>query len=49
MPFETNDDRCEAYLTETYEFDLAPVGMYYRQVYGHSEGVIRIRLLGPEP
>ena len=46
---EANDDRCEAYLTETYEFDLAPIGMRYRQVFGRSEDVIRIRLLGPEP
>ena len=49
MAHEANDDRCEAYLTGTYEFDLAPIGMFYRQVYGHSEGVLRIRLLGPEP
>ena len=49
LAHEANDDRCEAYLTETYEFDLAPIGMRYRQVYGRSEGVIRIRLLGPEP
>ena len=49
LAHEANDDRCEAYLTETYEFDLAPIGMRYRQVYGRSEGVIQIRLLGPEP
>ncbi|MYF68551.1 MAG: hypothetical protein F4053_14385 [Proteobacteria bacterium] len=49
LAHEANDDRCEAYLTETYEFDLAPIGMRYRQVFGRSEGVIRIRLLGPEP
>ena len=49
LAHEANDDRCEAYLTETYEFDLAPIEMRYRQVYGRSEGVIRIRLLGPEP
>ena len=49
LAHEANDDRCEAYLTETYEFDLAPIGMRYRQVYGRSEGVIRIHLLGPEP
>ena len=49
MAHEANDDRCEAYLTETYEFDLAPIQMHYRQVYGRSEGAIRIRLLGPEP
>ena len=49
LAHEANDDRCEAYLTETYEFDLAPIGMRYRQVYGRSEGVIRIRLLRPEP
>ena len=49
LAHEANDDRCEAYLTETYEFDLAPIEMHYRQVYGRSEGAIRIRLLGPEP
>ncbi len=49
LAHEANDDRCEAYLTETYEFDLAPIGMHYRQVYGRSEGVIRMRLLGPDP
>ena len=46
---EANDDRCEAYLTETYEFDLAPIEMHYQQAYRRSEGAIRIRLLGPEP
>ncbi|MCZ0954978.1 MAG: hypothetical protein OXQ89_02130 [Rhodospirillaceae bacterium] len=49
MAHEANDDRCEAYLTETYEFDLAPIDMHYQQAYGRSEGAIRIRLLGPEP
>ena len=49
LAHEANDDRCEAYLTEMYEFDLAPIEMHYRQAYGRSEGAIRIRLLGPEP
>lgn len=49
LAHEANDDRCEAYLTETYEFDLAPIEMHNRQTYGRSEGAIRMRLLGPEP
>ena len=46
LAHEANDDRCEAYLTEMYEFDLVPIEMRYRQVYGRSEGAIGIRLLG---
>ena len=38
-----------ACLTETYDVELAPIRMRYRRAYGSSEGVIRMRLQGPEP
>ena len=34
MAHEADDDRCEVYVTETYDFDLAPIGMRYRQFTG---------------
>ena len=48
LAHDANDDRCEAYPTERYEFDLTPIRMLYRQTYGRNEGVVRLRLGGLE-
>ena len=49
LAHEANGDMCEAYPTERYDFDLAPIRNLYRQAYGSNEGVVRLRLRGPEP
>ena len=49
LAHDAHDDPCEAYPTNRYEFDLTPVRMLYREVYGQNEGVILLRLMGPAP
>ena len=49
LAHEGNDDPCEAYPTNTYEFDLTPIRKLYRDAYGQDEGVIVLRLMGPPP
>ena len=49
MAHDANGDQCEAYLTESYRFDLAPVRALYERTYGRSQGVVRLLLKGPEP
>ena len=48
LAHDDNGDRCEAYPTESYRFDLAPVRALYDQTYGSSEGVVCLVLQGPE-
>ena len=35
-----NGDNCEAYLTEAYDFNLAPIKMLYQKTYGEDAGAI---------
>lgn len=44
-----NGDSCEAYPTESYRFDLAPIRALYERAYGSREGVVRLLLRGPDP
>ena len=46
---DANGDRCEAYPTEAYRFDLAPVRALYERAYGRGGGVVRLLLRGPDP
>lgn len=46
---DAHEDPCEAYPTEQYEFDLAPLRMLYQDAYRRDEGVIILRLHGPAP
>ena len=46
LAHDGNDDRCEAYPTETYEFDLTPVRTLYRETYGTDAGAVLLRLHG---
>ena len=48
LAHDANGDRCRAYPTESYRFDLAPVRTLYNQAYGSSEGVVRLVLRGPK-
>ena len=41
---EANDDACEAWLTESYGFDLAIVRTRYREVYGPGAGRVVLQL-----
>ena len=49
LAHDANGDSCEAYLTETYRFDLAPVRTLYQRTYGRNAGVVRLRLRRPPP
>jgi len=49
LAHDANGDRCEAYPTETYRFDLAPVRSLYQRTYGGDEGVVRLHLRRPPP
>jgi hypothetical protein len=40
---ESNDDMCEAYITETKKFDLTPIKELYQQMYG-PHGSIQLDL-----
>ena len=49
LAHDDNGDRCEAYSTDSYRFNLAPFRAIYQQAYGSREGVVRLLLRGPEP
>ena len=49
LAHDANGDTCEAYLTDTYDFDLTPIGLRYARDYGRSDGEIRLLLRGPVP
>ena len=45
-----NRDTCEAYLTETYYFDVSPLKAHYQKIYQTQEGTFVLRIQGiPEP
>ncbi|MDE0206943.1 MAG: hypothetical protein OXP66_13070 [Candidatus Tectomicrobia bacterium] len=46
LAHEGNGDRCEAYETRVYEFDLAPVRELYLDTYGTNSGAILLRFQG---
>ena len=48
LAHDANDDRCEAYPTEAYEFDLTPVRTLYRETYGTDAGTILLRFHGQD-
>lgn len=39
-------DMCEAYLTDTLEFDLSPLKQEWKDAYGEGPGTISINLMG---
>lgn len=39
-------DMCEAYLSETLEFDLAPLKAEWKDAYGDTAGTVTIHLMG---
>ena len=43
---DAHGDRCRAYLTETYGFDLTPVKTLYQEAYQEDAGTIVLRLQG---
>lgn len=44
LAHEANGDRCRAYLTETYGFDLTPIKTLYREAYLEDAGTIVLLL-----
>ena len=44
LAHEANGDRCRAYLTETYGFDLTPIKTLYRKAYLEDAGTIVLLL-----
>ena len=48
LAHDGNNDRCEAYPTETYAFDLTPVRTLYRETYGTDAGAILLRFHGQD-
>lgn len=44
LAHEANGDRCRAYLTETYGFDLTPIQTLYQEVYQAAAGTILLLL-----
>lgn len=44
---DANGDRCEAYPTERYAFDLTPIKWLYRQTFARNDGTIRLRVRMP--
>ena len=44
LAHDANDDSCEAYPTEAYEFDLSPVRALYRETFGTDAGAILLRI-----
>ena len=48
LTHDANDDRCEAYLTDSYAFDLASIKTLYQEAYGTDEGsiILNLRHLG---
>ena len=43
LAHDGNNDRCEAYPTVTYAFDLTPVRVLYRDTYGMDTGAVLLR------
>ena len=41
---DANNDKCEAYLTENYRFDLTPIKTMYQNAYRQEAGTIILRL-----
>ena len=46
LAHNANGDACEAYLTDTYAFDLTPIKTRYREAYMDDAGTIILLLLG---
>ena len=44
LAHEANGDRCQAYLTETYDFDLTPIRKLYQEAYQEDAGTIVLLL-----
>ncbi len=44
LTHNANDDPCEAYLTDRYVFDLAPIKTRYQEAYGTDEGSVILHL-----
>lgn len=40
LAHEANEDRCRAYLTETYAFDLTPIKALYQETYQEDAGTV---------
>ena len=48
LAHDANNDRCEAYLTTEYEFDLTPIKTLYQETYGRDAGTIHLHLQGQD-
>lgn len=48
LAHNANGDRCEAYPTVAYEFDLAPLRTLYEETYGREAGAIVLRFHGQD-
>ena len=46
LAHDANGDQCEAYLTDTYVFDLTPIKTWYQEAYLDEAGTIVLLLLG---
>ena len=46
LAHDANGDACEAYLTDTYVFDLTPIRTRYRERYGDVPGTVILVLQG---
>ena len=46
LAHDANGDACEAYLTDTYVFDLTPIRARYREAYGDVPGTVILVLQG---
>ena len=46
LAHDANGDACEAYLTDTYVFDLTPIKARYQEVYGVEAGTVILLLQG---
>ena len=49
LAHNANDDRCEAWLTEDYHFDLTPIKEVYQKGYQTDTGTIVLRLKDAPP
>ena len=48
LAHDANDDRCQAYPTEAYEFDLTPIQVLYRETYGTDAGAVLLHFYGQD-
>ena len=46
LAHDANGDACEAYLTDTYVFDLTPIKAWYQEAYRDDRGTIILLLQG---